>query len=128
MTDKEFELQRKRLKKYIDKWQTPCGFDWWGITHAFTRERDEQYRDAAATTTTQWQYRNAYITWVMPEVADLTDDELDECVLHELCHILVAPLENYDPAMSDKTEFAVTNTQRAIKYAYEAGLSMKGRR
>lgn len=120
MTDKEYGEQKKRVKKLIDKYQRPLGFNWWGITHEFHRKPIENHEGAAATTSSQWEYRNALIKWCLPEVQGLTDDQLDECVLHELCHILIAPIETYEDSMAERCELAVTNVQRAIKWAYES--------
>lgn len=121
MNDKECRNQIKRVKALLDKWEKPCGFRWFQIEHTFSRDNDQEGQGTGGCTASQWQYRNAWITWFLPVIAELTDEQLEEMVVHELCHTLISPIENYEDKMAERTELATTNVERALRFAYEAG-------
>lgn len=128
MTDKEYEIQKARLKKAIDKWFDIFGLGWYTIDMAYARERDETVSTTAGKVTTHWQYRSAKITWFLPAIADCDDDYLEGIVTHEFSHILVAPLCLVDSEedLPTQHEFATESVARALIWAYEAG--MKGKK
>ncbi len=48
MTDAQFKEQKRRVKKWLDKWQKPAGFGWWDIAVEFDRERYDDVQDTMA--------------------------------------------------------------------------------
>lgn len=63
---------------------------------------------------TNWEYREAAIIWY-PKAAELTQDELDQCAVHELGHIIVAPMSDYLLVKHHKLEeFVCESIARAI--------------
>lgn len=89
MTDKEYREQKKRVKKYIDKWFKTLGLGWFSVDMEWSRERDGE---TAARTLSSWQYKNATITWFLPLLAQHDDDTVERTVVHEFCHILLSAL------------------------------------
>lgn len=130
MTDKEFEKQKRRLKRYIDKWFKVMGLGWFKVDMDFVRARDETSPGTAAKTTTHWQYRQAWIEWFIPSIADNDDDFLEGIVVHEFTHILIAPLVLVDKEtdLPIQHEYATESLARAIVWAREAGEKEKSPR
>jgi|ERR1044072_1486593 hypothetical protein len=93
MTDKQYSQQKKRVGSLIDKWKGPLGIGWYHVKLVWSRAYSEDNVRVMAVTETTWQYRQAVITWYLPTVLEETDEDfLESVVVHELCHILLAPL------------------------------------
>jgi predicted SprT family Zn-dependent metalloprotease len=60
-----------------------------------------------------WRYMHAYIGVCVPSVARVSDEELENAVVHELVHILVNEMQKKD---QDHEERAVTLTTKAILF------------
>ena len=96
MTDAEFAAQQSRLRVLSDRWLKPLGLGWWKIDVAYARE---EYRppdhagtskdDSVAHCHVDWRYVEACITWNMPKLPELNDDELEMAFCHECAHILL---------------------------------------
>lgn len=123
MTDKEYQEQKKRIKKYIDKWFQAMGLGWFKVDMEWSRERDLDNPQTAARTTTRWQYRHAVITWYVPALVDNDDEYLEGIVVHEFVHILVAPLLAVDSQddLPLQHEYATECIARSMMWVREAG-------
>lgn len=121
MTDKEYRIQKARIQKYLDKYEGPLGFAWWKIGHSYHRDTSDDNHAAMAFAHTDWEYRQAHIRWILPNFMKIDEDEAEETVLHELCHVLLGPIECFTDKYADRTELATTNVQRAINWAFKAG-------
>jgi hypothetical protein len=124
MTDKEYDKQKARVQKLINRWFETMGLGWFHVDMVWNRERDYKVHTTAAKTTTSWQYRNAIIEWFLPSIADSDDDFLENIVIHEFVHILVAPLlmvDNEDD-LPLQHEYVTECVARAIGWAREAGV------
>lgn len=118
MTDKEYREQKKRVKRIIGKWFNPIGMGWWQIDMYWLRAKKEEDADCLADTTCNWQYRTAAISFYLPICATIDDSKLEEAIVHELSHILVAPIQNFNDELSrDITEHTVTTVARALIWA-----------
>lgn len=92
MTRHDHHKQRKRIAKLLDAWTYRLGLRWWHITasyHGRKRFHRGRLTEAFAVVTADWRYLSAHIEVNLPLARDLTDAELERCVVHELCHILV---------------------------------------
>ncbi len=94
MTDAEFEEQRLRLRALTEKWVGPLGLGWWAMEWVYAREEYEPpgttaRNDSLAHCHCDWRYGHATITWNMPKVREIKDDELERAFVHELCHIFL---------------------------------------
>lgn len=122
MTDKEYRKQKARVKKFWGKWFNTLGLHWWGIDLYWQRERNEDEPSELGHTSSNWQYRTAAVTFNIPVVAEINDDKLEEAVVHEMTHILVAPIQDFrDDQARDITELTVTTVARALIWSREAG-------
>lgn len=101
------------------------GLGWIKIDVWYMRAEREKYPSTGATTRMdRWPYHEFEITWYMPPLSDLKDDELEEVVVHELCHILLAPLsiiKESDAAdkEADIMEWTTTLVQKAMMWVRE---------
>jgi hypothetical protein len=76
-------------------WQRRMGLDHWEIEHVFL---DSFYDDTTgedfkvvAITESRWQYMQARIKWYLPSAVRHGNAELEKVLVHELCHVLLAP-------------------------------------
>lgn len=83
------------IRKIASKWQTRMGLNHWEIEHVFL---DSFYGDdspedfkVTAITESRWQYMQARIKWYTPSAVRHGDEELEKILVHELCHVLLAP-------------------------------------
>lgn len=95
MTDLEYAKQKKRVGKYLTKWQDCMGLKWWNIQIVWDRSYSSSENPGAAAETNMngWKYRQAGITFYLPKIAEEPDaDEIEKLVVHELCHVLLGPI------------------------------------
>lgn len=122
MTDKEYEKQRQRVIKYWDKWYNVLGIHWWRINRNWHRERREDSPNTFGDCSTDWEYRNATINFYLLVAIDMSDNALEEAVVHEFVHVLAAPLHDFrDDQAREITEHTVTTIARQIVHTWEDG-------
>lgn len=117
MDDTQYEIQKTRVLRFITKWRK-AGFGWWNITYVWERSlKEDEIRKVTvpAQITEKWEYLNAEITFYLGSIETLTDDEVENAVVHEHAHLLVGSIRNYDTDESRKmTEFSVTLITNAL--------------
>lgn len=117
MNDKEYKTQKKRVEKYLKKWIKPMGIKWHRLDVIFDRNYEESDKEILANSQSLWQYRKASITFYLPVVDKCSDDDLEHNVVHELVHILLAPLWyncNKSDEMSQINEYTVESITNAF--------------
>lgn len=129
MTDKEYKAEKARINKYWDKWFRAIGLSWWTVDKIFERELNKDSPSQAATSSSNWQYRTACITFVVPVCAEQDDEKLENVVVHEMTHILAAPIQDFrDDQAREITEYTVTTIAQALMWARLAGEGKKPRK
>lgn len=126
MTDKEYNHQKKRVGKFLTKWQAPMGLRWWDIQVVCDRRYCSKPSVAAETDMNLWKYRTATITFYLPKIAESSDTEVENVVVHELCHVLLSPIsvnmvdlnEDYQQQVM---EFNTELVAQAFGWVYQAG-------
>ena len=109
---------KERTKTLVEFWQAQLGLDWLTFKHNYTTAYDSDDPHTCACTEAYWQYRDVKFTWYLPAIARLDDDELEDVVVHEFVHSMIAPIEqNMDDDDADLCEFAVENVCRAFLHA-----------
>lgn len=78
-----------------------------------------------AETTADWEYLQADIKFYLARVASGTDERLDEVIIHELVHVMMAPFaeevsETFSNQKAKNIELATENITRAIRGAHSA--------
>lgn len=125
MTDKEFNALKKKVERIAHYWRDILDLNGHRLRYKFIRERHTD-RFTIAECSSLWQYKSHTITFYMPSVAECDDDtELEEDILHELVHILIAPASGNDAPkdehLREKVEFATQSVTYALIYARKAG-------
>lgn len=118
MTDAEYREQKDRVHRYLKKWIGPAGFGWWMIDCVWKRQKkDDNEVTAAADTSAQWQYRQAVITFYLPMFEEMPDERVERLVVHELSHLLVSGLHNFeDDSMREITEYTTELVAQTLLY------------
>ena len=118
MTDR----QNRRVTKLVVKWSRIMGLDRWRGEITFLDQDRADTKDATFVacmdTEVSWPYRQ-YRTNVYPVIADMTDDEVEGLVVHELTHVLLAPMRNDEQARST-VERVTTDIEMALLSARDA--------
>lgn len=104
MTKKELNIQKRRVQRLADKWIQPLGLGWWRIDLLYSTEVDRsgmttyQPADIGGTYETVFavgtdhNYMIARITAILPVIAQIEDERLEEYFVHELMHIFLRPM------------------------------------
>jgi hypothetical protein len=100
-------------------WQKRIGLAHFDITHVFL---DSYYGDdgeedfkVTAVTESRWQYLQAKIKWYLPSAVRHDAARLEEILVHELCHVLLAPEQTHMKARhSEHLELATEMVARAV--------------
>lgn len=99
MDDREFNKQRRRIRALIRKWVKPLGLGWWTVNFEFSREpiaSNNAGESVAANCHALWPYKTALIKFYMPDLSDLSDEDLERVFVHELMHIFLAEAREDD--------------------------------
>jgi len=103
--------EKRNIERTVTRWQTAMNLGGTAIRNFFSDEEVEQ----TAEVVTSWEYHEAAIIWYTKNCEDLTQEELDEAAVHELGHILVAPMSDHLPDEHHRLEeFTVTAITKAI--------------
>ncbi len=100
MKDREYAAQKRRVLRIIKWWRDELGLRWWHINWEFYDNADPQLfamedgGRAFANAKVDWPYLDATIDLNMPRAEDYTDDELENALVHEMCHILVREMRD----------------------------------
>lgn len=125
MTDKEYREQKKRVKKYFDKWAHTVGLGWYRSHFDWDRALSEDQPSEVMRTEVSWNYREVTFTIRLPACANLDDDHLEHVVVHELSHALTGALMSHmdlsDPAVNQIMEYGTESVAMALEWAREAG-------
>lgn len=125
MTDKKFTELKKKVDKILDKWVPVIGLSGHRLRYKYLREFNSN-KYLIAQVFPLWQYKHHTIEFFMPSIEDIDDSELEEDILHELVHILIAPASGNDApenkAESEVREYATQCLTYAIIWAREAGV------
>ena len=125
MNDADYKKLRNKIRKMFHKWQQPMGMRMFEVN--LTWDRSYHPKGYAATTEmSRWLYHSYDITFYMPTLAEMDDEHLENVVIHELTHCLLAPLSSnlkYDEEghMSDTMEWNTELVARAVEWIYRAG-------
>lgn len=123
LTKSEFTRQRRRITRAIEHWAKALDLDHWNGTVTFFNEREPEslgtgaaHGGVAAEVATVWAYERYEMNVWAPIFAEMTDDELSEAILHEMCHVLIEPATKQSRNKTDQAlnEMVTTRLTRAI--------------
>lgn len=119
MTDEEFEIEKNRVGRAIDRWFEPMGFLMWQqVQIAYHREPltndNGDVLGALADCNSKWEYLCAHLRFYLPGTARIDDDQLDYLVRHELLHALVDEMRPRKRTVEDRAHEERVVTQLAM--------------
>lgn len=126
MNDAQYEGIKDRVIELATDWVVPLGLDHWRMEYAVYRDGGDFDRsvamDAYMCCEPLWQYEKARISVNAPEVLNLSDEEIEFCLVHELVHVILSELAT-DPASEQgrHEEHVATVLARALIAAREVG-------
>jgi hypothetical protein len=122
MTDAERRAIIRRIGKISKKWLKMMGLMWWTVNLNYTtetRDTGSGYQ-AIAWVNAKWQYMTADVYFSLPIIVDKDDEEIEEVVRHELCHILVNEMREQDEDRLHE-ERVCTTLASALGWTFIAG-------
>jgi hypothetical protein len=114
---KQYTDAANRVLALAQAWEPRFDLPGIAVEHRFheTMLDPENGDTTAAVTKAVWQYRFAIIHWYLPNIAGMSDDDLENTVVHEYVHVLLGPLANHIKASgNDLNELATENVARAL--------------
>ena len=114
MKDSEFEATKERIRIIRDFWAEKLGLLWWTVHYNY-RDDSAYFQEpngvqAAARCRPEWRYLEASIDLNMPQLFGMDDDELEKIIVHEMMHILLHEMRNFDEEAGLKHEERVATT------------------
>lgn len=124
MTDKEYNLTSNKIKTLIKKWYVPVGFGWWRTDFIYSSERKPDNENTAAETHADFKYSHATITFYVPILATMSDEELEHTFVHELCHITASTYPDFQDNNDAVSRFerTVDDFAKQMIWARQAGV------
>lgn len=104
MNDKEYEELRNRIREIARAWLQVLGLGFWKIDLEYSRDGKGvcdphsdlgNEWDCAASVLVKWQYLNANIIFNLPIMLEMSDNEIEDTIIHEICHVLVNEMREY---------------------------------
>ena len=125
VNDSEADLKQRILALFA-LWQPRLGLSHWDIIYTWRREKKSPEEGTIMSVFSTWEYQKADVWFYLPTCAEQTEQQLENAVVHELCHMLVAMMsdgesedENPLDALKDKLEeLTVTHLARVFQVAY----------
>jgi hypothetical protein len=110
-----YELVKGAVEGLKDEWQTRMDLGHVAITHTYLPTFNEDDHLTVAQTEAMWEYRSATVKWWLPSAARLDRREIEDTLVHEYTHILLAPIELKIPDKHlELKEFTVESIARAL--------------
>lgn len=98
-----------------DNWQRLTDLSHFTINHTFVESFKDDDPDTCADTEAYAEYRSARIRWYLASCSRLNEVDLEDIVVHEIGHVLLAPIEAHVKKGKDEWgELAVQNLARAL--------------
>jgi hypothetical protein len=112
LNDKQAEKVTKRIDEVVSLWRVPLGLSSYRINITYDRSYSENTEEAAKISV-NWEYMQANLHFFLPIMDDQDDEQLECIIVHELAHILVAPIASEDTDRK-QYEFATEQVSRAL--------------
>lgn len=118
MKRKAYKRTRNRARRYFERWTYLLGLRWWDVEvrwydtrRDFSKASGAKSYGVAMRVYADWRYMTATIHVNVPALARLSTAELEQSIVHELCHVLVNEMR--EPGI-DHEERVVTTLSKAF--------------
>lgn len=97
------------------KWEPLLDLPGVAVQHKFIPTPRDDDNECAADTSAKWHYRIATIRWFLPTCLTMSDRGLEEVLVHEYAHVLMAALDDrIKPGSDEHVEHATESVARAL--------------
>lgn len=124
-TDAEVLWVRQRTVFWLNTFTEIMNLHDWKIALTFERNALDHWSPQAAFKVEMdgWPYKHLSITGYIGVIFDYRDDQIRHDIVHELCHVLVRPIQDWVPDQEDAhfkpvVERSVEEMARAFIIAY----------
>lgn len=114
---------KKLVRTAMDKWTYRLGLRWWNVeAYCYKGKRARKFFKSdddstiLARTFADWRYSEAVVYFNLPALRDMSVEEIERTVVHELCHVLVNEMRSGD---IDHEERVVTGLTKAFQWTEE---------
>jgi len=107
--DQFLDRLQKKTNRLIKKWKHLLKLGDYTFTVEYKQGSSDYHANGfigIACTRASWEYRQATITFWIDELADVPEEDIENIVVHELMHTVVAPIS---PKHGKLEEFVVEN-------------------
>jgi predicted SprT family Zn-dependent metalloprotease len=127
MNNKQYKTIHNKIDAQIREWKSLLWLGMWTININYITKIDQikkyfpKKSDGSivlARTYSSWQYMTADIDINVPQWENLSDDEIRDYVVHELCHVLLDEMHNCDKDPMHEERVA-TMLQTAFVWTYD---------
>lgn len=119
MTD--YDDLRDTIMRLAAEWEPRLDLPGIAVSHRFIDSSAEDDPDTVATTFTRWHYRHAVIRWYLPACRVLTLRDLEDAVVHEYAHVLLAAIgDRLTDGSDEHNEHATESVSRALLCTFRA--------
>lgn len=113
----------QRVNDLITRLSADFDLAWITLHNRFDPKNEDRI---LCTTLCDWEYRQASFTWSLPQLAIISDEDLEVVAIHEIVHVLNAPVwESLTPKEQDRlgklNELATENVTRVIAHLISKG-------
>ena len=110
--------KRKTITRLFEIWTYRLGLRWWTVNTIYHKGKEARKFFSAgddetvlARTFSDWRYSMANIHINTPAFGNMTDNEIERVVVHELCHVLVNEMREGEIHHEERV---VTGLQKAF--------------
>ena len=125
MDDKTYRNYKTNLRRTVAMWRDIMGLNSYRLDFEWDRSYCSDNAGVAAEVRSSWMYKTILIRFYLPRLTELSDDEIEGVIVHELPHVLIHPvdgdLKDDQPDFNGKVEYSTTCIAHALQWAYEAG-------
>lgn len=120
MKPKAYKAYRKRCRNYLNTWIPLLSLqdyrirvNYYDDSADFPGASDYSEGIMLARVSCQWEYLDVTIAVNVPAIARLSEEEIEETIVHELCHIIVNEMSS-ECVERKHEERVVTNMARTF--------------
>ena len=122
-TDKQMRDVKRIVKPLIDKWQRRMGLGQFSLGVSYfasvadmpaPHNRIEDGNECVAYCSTAWEYKDITIGINVEAMARKTPLGIEQDIIHELCHVLVNPMREFERIGMKIDEYTCSCLERAL--------------
>lgn len=121
MTDKQYDQQKKRIEKYVNKWlQLFHLHNWKGrcVWERDSKKNNDGETEVLAHCFSDWKYLIYELTFFLSSFVHKSEKDVERIVVHEMLHIVINEMRENRHENEERVVSTLTNIMEDV---YEAG-------